>query len=217
VERISRIEVTDEEFEIPGDFTWSEFAAGPWVAGGSPSPVAIAFDAKMAGYIRERVWHESQSLEERPDGSVVLAHETSRSLRAEGLDQELRPVRPSARDPPRCATRSGRPASRAVVTPSVRARGGRRPENNWNGGSQNTAVPPSDLPNRHPGRDYTSSTRPRSSRRCAPRRASPTSARSASATPDRRCVELKSLKLYLQSYRDRGIFYEHVVNVILDA
>jgi 7-cyano-7-deazaguanine reductase len=30
------------------------------------------------------------------------------------------------------------------------------------------------------------------------------------------CVELKSLKLYLQSYRDRGIFYEDVTNRILD-
>ena len=34
--------------------------------------------------------------------------------------------------------------------------------------------------------------------------------------PDRLCVELKSLKLYLQGYRNRGIFYEQVVNVILD-
>ena len=34
--------------------------------------------------------------------------------------------------------------------------------------------------------------------------------------PDRLCVELKSLKLYLHSYRDRGIFYEHVTNAILD-
>src|ERR1700678_3941923 len=30
------------------------------------------------------------------------------------------------------------------------------------------------------------------------------------------CLELKSLKLYLAGYRDRGIFYEHVVNTILD-
>jgi 7-cyano-7-deazaguanine reductase len=30
------------------------------------------------------------------------------------------------------------------------------------------------------------------------------------------CLELKSLKLYLVSFRDRGIFYEHVVNTILD-
>jgi 7-cyano-7-deazaguanine reductase len=30
------------------------------------------------------------------------------------------------------------------------------------------------------------------------------------------CVELKSLKLYLNQYRDRGIFHEDVVNVVLD-
>ncbi len=34
--------------------------------------------------------------------------------------------------------------------------------------------------------------------------------------PGPRCVELKSLKLYLQSYRQEGIFYEDVTNVILD-
>lgn len=30
------------------------------------------------------------------------------------------------------------------------------------------------------------------------------------------CVELKSLKLYINQYRDRGIFHEDVVNVVLD-
>lgn len=30
------------------------------------------------------------------------------------------------------------------------------------------------------------------------------------------CVELKSLKLYFQSYRNDGVFYEDVVNRILD-
>lgn len=34
--------------------------------------------------------------------------------------------------------------------------------------------------------------------------------------PERACVELKSLKLYLVGYRDRGIFYEAAVNAILD-
>ena len=34
--------------------------------------------------------------------------------------------------------------------------------------------------------------------------------------PGGRCIELKTLKLYLQSYRQRGIFYEAVTNVILD-
>jgi len=35
-------------------------------------------------------------------------------------------------------------------------------------------------------------------------------------TPDRSCVELKSLKLYLQAFRDRGIYYEDVTNRLLD-
>ena len=34
--------------------------------------------------------------------------------------------------------------------------------------------------------------------------------------PDRRCVEMKSLKLYFFAYRNKGIFYEGVVNTILD-
>ena len=34
--------------------------------------------------------------------------------------------------------------------------------------------------------------------------------------PDRTCVELKSLKLYLWSYRDEGHFHEAVTNRILD-
>jgi len=34
--------------------------------------------------------------------------------------------------------------------------------------------------------------------------------------PDQKCVELKSLKLYLQQFRNEGIFYENVTNRILD-
>ena len=34
--------------------------------------------------------------------------------------------------------------------------------------------------------------------------------------PDEVCVELKSLKLYLWSYRDEGVFHEAVTNRILD-
>lgn len=34
--------------------------------------------------------------------------------------------------------------------------------------------------------------------------------------PDQTCVELKSLKLYLWSYRDEGAFHEAVTNTILD-
>ena len=34
--------------------------------------------------------------------------------------------------------------------------------------------------------------------------------------PDAECVELKSLKYYLTEFRNRGIFYEHATNQILD-
>jgi len=34
--------------------------------------------------------------------------------------------------------------------------------------------------------------------------------------PDKSCVELKSLKFYMQSYRNKGIFYESLTNDILD-
>ena len=34
--------------------------------------------------------------------------------------------------------------------------------------------------------------------------------------PDRYCVEMKSLKLYYFSFRNKGIFYEGVTNQILD-
>ncbi len=35
-------------------------------------------------------------------------------------------------------------------------------------------------------------------------------------TPEKTCVELKSLKFYLQSFRNDGIFYENVTNRIMD-
>ncbi len=35
-------------------------------------------------------------------------------------------------------------------------------------------------------------------------------------TPDQLCVELKSLKMYLQRFRNEGMFYENVTNQILD-
>ena len=34
--------------------------------------------------------------------------------------------------------------------------------------------------------------------------------------PDKFCIELKSLKFYMQSYRNKGIFYESLTNKILD-
>lgn len=37
-----------------------------------------------------------------------------------------------------------------------------------------------------------------------------------SYVPDDRCIELKALKYYLLEFRNKGIFYENVINQILD-
>lgn len=73
------------------------------------------------------------------------------------------------------------------------------------------------FPNRHPGRDYTIvHSCPEFTALC-PKTGQPDFATiRISYVPDRLCVELKSLKLYLQGYRQQGIFYEHVTNAILD-
>jgi 7-cyano-7-deazaguanine reductase len=73
------------------------------------------------------------------------------------------------------------------------------------------------FPNRHPGRDYlVQHTCPEFTAVC-PKTGQPDFGTiRIRYVPDRLCVELKSLKLYLQGFRSRGIFYEDVVNVILD-
>ena len=71
--------------------------------------------------------------------------------------------------------------------------------------------------NPHPGRDYLiEHTCPEFTSVC-PKTAQPDFGTiRVTYVPARLCVELKSLKVYLQAYRSQGIFYEDVVNVILD-
>jgi 7-cyano-7-deazaguanine reductase len=71
--------------------------------------------------------------------------------------------------------------------------------------------------NRHPDRDYTIEiTCPEFTSVC-PKTGQPDFATiRISYVPERVCLELKSLKLYLGGYRNQGIFYERVVNTILD-
>ena len=73
VERVEKIEVREEGFEVPTDFNVSEYGRGAFgITGGEPQTVEILVEPPMSAYIRERVWHESQELEDRPDGAVVL-------------------------------------------------------------------------------------------------------------------------------------------------
>jgi 7-cyano-7-deazaguanine reductase len=73
------------------------------------------------------------------------------------------------------------------------------------------------FPNRNPDRDYVIEiTCPEFTSLC-PKTGQPDFATiHIRYVPDRLCLELKSLKLYLFAYRNQGIFYEHVTNKLLD-
>ena len=71
--------------------------------------------------------------------------------------------------------------------------------------------------NQHPGRDYVVEIVCPEFTSVCPKTGQPDyGTLTFTYVPDRLCVELKSLKLYLQQFRNEGIFYENVTNRILD-
>lgn len=73
------------------------------------------------------------------------------------------------------------------------------------------------FPNPRPGRDYEISFECPEFTCLCPRTGQPDFATlRIRYTPDRLCVELKSLKLYIWAFRDEGHFHEAVTNRILD-
>jgi predicted DNA-binding transcriptional regulator YafY len=71
VDRILSLSMTDERFE-PRELSEDAFAHSLGVHEGPPETIEIAFEPRMARYVRERVWHPSQRIDEQPDGGVVL-------------------------------------------------------------------------------------------------------------------------------------------------
>lgn len=71
--------------------------------------------------------------------------------------------------------------------------------------------------NKYPNRDYAvTHTAPEFTSLC-PKTGQPDFAKiTVEYIPDKLCIELKSLKFYLNSYRNDGIFFENVTNKILD-
>jgi len=73
------------------------------------------------------------------------------------------------------------------------------------------------FPNPFPGRDYTIDMESPEFTCLCPKTGQPDFATLyISYVPNKKCIELKSLKKYLTSYRNEGGFHEKVVNIILD-
>ena len=71
--------------------------------------------------------------------------------------------------------------------------------------------------NPSPGRDYTITIRCPEFTSVCPKTGQPDFGEiTIQYRPDKLCLELKSLKFYMQSYRNQGIFYEKLTNDILD-
>jgi len=73
------------------------------------------------------------------------------------------------------------------------------------------------FPNHHAERDYVITLRTEEFTCVCPATGQPDFAKlTIQYIPDQKIVESKSLKLYLQSFRNKGAFHEHVTNGILD-
>lgn len=71
--------------------------------------------------------------------------------------------------------------------------------------------------NPYPGRDYSIDTVCPEFTSLCPKTGQPDfGTLTITYVPDKLCFELKSLKLYLQQFRNHGAFYENVTNRILD-
>jgi predicted DNA-binding transcriptional regulator YafY len=79
VDRIKALSLTEERFE-PVDIDEPAFPHSLGVHHGTPEPIAIAISRNLARYVRERVWHPTQEVQDRPDGSILLTLRVSNDV-----------------------------------------------------------------------------------------------------------------------------------------
>jgi len=71
VDRVEQLSLTEERFE-PLELPEDAFAHSLGVNQGTPEKIEVVFSPKIARYVRERVWHPSQEVDDLPDGSMRL-------------------------------------------------------------------------------------------------------------------------------------------------
>jgi len=71
---IKKAERTKERFEIPEDFSLSEFLKVPFgLFHAKPISVKVIFDKELSEYIQRRTWHPSQKIKELKDGRILFS------------------------------------------------------------------------------------------------------------------------------------------------
>jgi predicted DNA-binding transcriptional regulator YafY len=74
VERIERVEMLRETYDIPEEFDPSDLLAdawGIWFTDDEPVEVVLKFHPRVGQRVKETRWHRSQKLEEQEDGSIL--------------------------------------------------------------------------------------------------------------------------------------------------
>ena len=73
LDRIKDFHLTDEPFEVSESFSAEDFMKSSFgVFHGTTERVKIYFDADTAGYIKEKIWHSSQKIYDKEDGSIIF-------------------------------------------------------------------------------------------------------------------------------------------------
>jgi predicted DNA-binding transcriptional regulator YafY len=70
--RIKRLTVEEGGFQRVAELSTEPFGKSLGAFSGPSVAVKLRFAPRIAGHIRDRVWHDSQQLKDRPDGSVVM-------------------------------------------------------------------------------------------------------------------------------------------------
>ncbi|THI84706.1 MAG: transcriptional regulator [Nitrospira sp. CG24A] len=82
VERIHRVDVTDDRFDMPSDFSWEAQSRRLFGLIDEPiKTVRIWFSSDVAYLLKERQWHPTQSLKLQKDKSVIV------TFQAGGLEE----------------------------------------------------------------------------------------------------------------------------------
>jgi predicted DNA-binding transcriptional regulator YafY len=73
LDRIKILHQTREAFLVPEDFSLDDFMGSSFgVYQGPPIQIKVWFHPDVAGYIKEKIWHESQQIHSQPNGSIIF-------------------------------------------------------------------------------------------------------------------------------------------------